>query len=206
MKVWLVRHAQPLIAPGICYGATNMPAESQATLEAAQALARTLPPGIRVVAVAGRGASGGGLCGAGQRGEQLLLQPIGHCILSVVEPFRHDVETVGDAPGDFAGEVFHPCISEQVEDPAVLDSLGWVLFKQGKVEEALTYFQQAQAKKNAATAAGKNSNRALRNRMAWRWRSQISVLCARVTTLTASAMVLSPAAGRSWCQTRSGRC
>ncbi|MBT9506860.1 histidine phosphatase family protein [Rhodoferax sp.] len=50
MKVWLVRHAQPLIAPGICYGATNMPAESQATLEAAQALARTLPPGIRVVA------------------------------------------------------------------------------------------------------------------------------------------------------------
>ena len=49
MKLWLVRHAQPLIAPGICYGATDIPADTAATRQAAQALAMTLPPGIRVI-------------------------------------------------------------------------------------------------------------------------------------------------------------
>ena len=49
MKLWLVRHAQPLIAPGICYGATDIPADTAATQQAAQALAMTLPPGIRVI-------------------------------------------------------------------------------------------------------------------------------------------------------------
>lgn len=46
MKLWLVRHAQPLIAPGVCYGATDVAADGQATWQAAQALARTLPPGL----------------------------------------------------------------------------------------------------------------------------------------------------------------
>jgi alpha-ribazole phosphatase len=48
MKLWLARHAQPLIAPGICYGATNVAAAVQATQEAAQALAQCLPPGVTV--------------------------------------------------------------------------------------------------------------------------------------------------------------
>jgi alpha-ribazole phosphatase len=45
MTLWVVRHAQPLVAPGICYGALDMPAESDATQTAAQALARVLPKG-----------------------------------------------------------------------------------------------------------------------------------------------------------------
>lgn len=44
MKLWLVRHAQPLIASGICYGASDIPADAAATLDAAQALAAQLPP------------------------------------------------------------------------------------------------------------------------------------------------------------------
>ena len=41
--LWLVRHAQPLIAPGICYGALNVAADVAATHVAAQALADCLP-------------------------------------------------------------------------------------------------------------------------------------------------------------------
>jgi alpha-ribazole phosphatase len=37
--LWLQRHAQPLIAPGICYGRTNMAADDKATAVAAQAVA-----------------------------------------------------------------------------------------------------------------------------------------------------------------------
>ena len=39
MKLWLVRHAQVLLPPGICYGATDVAADAAATLRAAQALA-----------------------------------------------------------------------------------------------------------------------------------------------------------------------
>lgn len=49
MKLWLVRHAQPLITPGVCYGVTDVAADEQATLQAAQALAQTLPVGIALV-------------------------------------------------------------------------------------------------------------------------------------------------------------
>ena len=49
MKLWLVRHAQALIAPGVCYGATDVVADEQATLQAAQALALTLPVGLLLV-------------------------------------------------------------------------------------------------------------------------------------------------------------
>lgn len=49
MKLWLVRHAQPLIAPGVCYGATDVAADDQATLQAAHALAQTLPAGVLLV-------------------------------------------------------------------------------------------------------------------------------------------------------------
>lgn len=46
--IWLVRHAQPLIAPGICYGALDVPADADATRQAAQELAQRLPPEVMV--------------------------------------------------------------------------------------------------------------------------------------------------------------
>ena len=49
MTLWLIRHAQPLIAPGICYGATDVPACEAATQAAAHALALALPAGSRVI-------------------------------------------------------------------------------------------------------------------------------------------------------------
>lgn len=45
MRLWLVRHAQPQIAPGTCYGALDVDADAPATQAAAQALARVLPQG-----------------------------------------------------------------------------------------------------------------------------------------------------------------
>ncbi len=49
MKLWLVRHARPLIEPGVCYGATDMAADAEATQASAQALAQVLPQGVRVM-------------------------------------------------------------------------------------------------------------------------------------------------------------
>lgn len=48
MTLWLVRHAQPLIAPGICYGQLDMTADPEATRECAARLAKVLPEGICV--------------------------------------------------------------------------------------------------------------------------------------------------------------
>lgn len=48
MTLWLARHARPLIAPGICYGATDVEADAEQTLQAAQALAQALPQGVVV--------------------------------------------------------------------------------------------------------------------------------------------------------------
>ena len=45
MTLWVVRHAQPLIAPGICYGALDVPAEAFATRQVAERLAIVLPQG-----------------------------------------------------------------------------------------------------------------------------------------------------------------
>ena len=47
--LYLVRHAQPLIAPGICYGATDMPADDATTRQAALEIARQLPQGTRLL-------------------------------------------------------------------------------------------------------------------------------------------------------------
>jgi alpha-ribazole phosphatase len=44
-RLWLVRHATPLVAAGTCYGALDVAAAAQATQQAAQALARALPQG-----------------------------------------------------------------------------------------------------------------------------------------------------------------
>jgi len=49
VKLWLVRHAQPLIDAGVCYGATDILPDAQATLAAAQALAKVLPQGLRLL-------------------------------------------------------------------------------------------------------------------------------------------------------------
>lgn len=48
MKLWLVRHAAPLVPPGTCYGRLDMPADAAGTATAAQALAHALPPGTPV--------------------------------------------------------------------------------------------------------------------------------------------------------------
>ena len=49
MKLWLVRHALPLIDLGICYGATDVLPEAPATQAAAQALSHVLPQGLRLL-------------------------------------------------------------------------------------------------------------------------------------------------------------
>lgn len=48
MRLWLARHAKPLIDPGICYGRQDVAADTAATAECAQALAGLLPAGTRV--------------------------------------------------------------------------------------------------------------------------------------------------------------
>jgi alpha-ribazole phosphatase len=46
----LVRHAQPLVAPGVCYGALDVAADPDATRLAALALAKKLPHHAKVTA------------------------------------------------------------------------------------------------------------------------------------------------------------
>jgi alpha-ribazole phosphatase len=48
VKLWLVRHAPAQVAPGLCYGRTDLPAQPQATAQAARTLATQLPPGLQV--------------------------------------------------------------------------------------------------------------------------------------------------------------
>ena len=48
MSLWVARHAKPLVAPGTCYGALDLPADTQLTLQAAQALAQQVPQGCVV--------------------------------------------------------------------------------------------------------------------------------------------------------------
>ena len=49
MTLWLVRHATPLVEPGICYGRQDVEADGGATAECAQALAEILPAHIRII-------------------------------------------------------------------------------------------------------------------------------------------------------------
>jgi alpha-ribazole phosphatase len=48
MKLWLVRHAKPLLASGVCYGRLDVAADAAATVQCAAALAGRLPGGTRV--------------------------------------------------------------------------------------------------------------------------------------------------------------
>lgn len=49
MKLWLVRHAQAQVEPGVCYGSLDVPPDPGATATTARALATTLPPGLVLV-------------------------------------------------------------------------------------------------------------------------------------------------------------
>lgn len=48
MKLWLLRHAPVMLGPGLCYGASDVPAHADLTREAALAIAPLLPPGTPV--------------------------------------------------------------------------------------------------------------------------------------------------------------
>lgn len=48
-KLWLVRHAQPLVEAGICYGASDIDADQGANRRVAASLALTLPQGIQIL-------------------------------------------------------------------------------------------------------------------------------------------------------------
>lgn len=48
MKLWIVRHAKPLIESGVCYGALDVAADAPHTLLAARALAQALPVHYKV--------------------------------------------------------------------------------------------------------------------------------------------------------------
>lgn len=45
-RLWLIRHARPLIDPGRCYGALDVPADAADTQQAAHRLAQQLPIGL----------------------------------------------------------------------------------------------------------------------------------------------------------------
>ena len=49
MQLWLVRHAQPQVAPGVCYGALDVSADPFATQQAAQNLGDALPRSLQVI-------------------------------------------------------------------------------------------------------------------------------------------------------------
>lgn len=42
-RLWLVRHARPLVEPGLCYGSSDLPADAADTERAASELAAVLP-------------------------------------------------------------------------------------------------------------------------------------------------------------------
>ncbi|WP_439518686.1 histidine phosphatase family protein [Hydrogenophaga sp.] len=48
MKLWLLRHAQVLLTPGLCYGSSDVTADVSLTREAARAMAPLLPAGTPV--------------------------------------------------------------------------------------------------------------------------------------------------------------
>jgi alpha-ribazole phosphatase len=50
VRLWLVRHARPLVEAGLCYGALDVAADEGETAAAAQRLAQVLPPSVDVLA------------------------------------------------------------------------------------------------------------------------------------------------------------
>ena len=76
MTLWLVRHAQPLVAAGICYGQLDLPADVEHTQACALKLAAALPAQLRI------------FCSPLQRCEQLIA-----CLLAL----RPDLTSKADA-------------------------------------------------------------------------------------------------------------
>lgn len=52
LELWLVRHARPVIAPGICYGSTDVAADAEHTAQSAARLWRALHDGSTSVQAA----------------------------------------------------------------------------------------------------------------------------------------------------------
>lgn len=48
-RLWLLRHAPVIAEAGLCYGASDLEAEAEATHAAAERIARELPPGLAVL-------------------------------------------------------------------------------------------------------------------------------------------------------------
>ncbi|MDD2729692.1 histidine phosphatase family protein [Malikia sp.] len=48
-RLWLVRHARPLVEPGLCYGSSDLPADAADTARAAHELAAVLPAGATLL-------------------------------------------------------------------------------------------------------------------------------------------------------------
>jgi alpha-ribazole phosphatase len=49
IRLWLVRHARPLVETGLCYGSLDVAVDEEETATAAQRLAQVLPPSIGVL-------------------------------------------------------------------------------------------------------------------------------------------------------------
>lgn len=49
MRLWLARHARPLVEEGLCYGALDVAADENETASAATRLAQALPQGVDVL-------------------------------------------------------------------------------------------------------------------------------------------------------------
>ena len=49
MRLWLLRHARPLVGEGVCYGALDLEADATETMEAARQAAQLLPSGVEVL-------------------------------------------------------------------------------------------------------------------------------------------------------------
>jgi alpha-ribazole phosphatase len=49
MHLWMIRHAKPVVATGVCYGALDLPADDAANEQAARHLARSLPHALLVL-------------------------------------------------------------------------------------------------------------------------------------------------------------
>ena len=49
MRLWLLRHARPLVGEGVCYGALDLAADAAETMAAARQAAQLLPSGVQVL-------------------------------------------------------------------------------------------------------------------------------------------------------------
>jgi len=49
MRLWVVRHARPLVETGLCYGTLDVVADEEETAAAAQRLAQVLPASVEVL-------------------------------------------------------------------------------------------------------------------------------------------------------------